>query len=206
MAQTYLQLADRTKLGTDSKNVNVDAASHLVARQQLVTVPGNALAEQGVAIGEVVTARLATAGGAVDANVNGSVVGVAFEYEVAAGKVLLLDELELVVRDTGAFTGASFGAGSALTNGLRVEVIDTDGVTVRASLLAGASAKINADLAEVPGAVIAMPWIDTLQAWLPVRAEGWPIRLTAGQRVRMTVADDLSGLDGLRATLRGRLA
>lgn len=204
MAQDYIQLADRTKLGADTKSVTVGGTAHNIERQQLVSVPGTSLAEQGVAYGEVLAAQLLN-GAVADANVDGTAPA-AFSYQVPASKVLLLDLVELVVRDTGAWTGALFGAAPALSEGIRVEVIESDGATVLLSLIPGGAAKSNADLLAVPGARAAMPFADTMQVELPAGAEGWPLVVSAGRYVRLTVADNLTGLDGLRASIRGRLA
>jgi hypothetical protein len=205
MAQDYLQLADRTKLGTDNRTVTLDGKSHTIAAQQLVAVPGNALAALGLAVGEILLEQLKN-GAAVDANVDGSSAAAKFEYRVPADQVLLLEELVLVVRDTGAWTGGGFGALAALTNGLKLEVIDVDGNTVKRSLVPGTVVKTTAAIAAVPGADATMLLADTLRARLPAGVGGWPIVVTAQQYVRLTVADNLTGLDGMLASIRGRLA
>lgn len=208
MSQDFIQLADRTKLGSDSKTVTYGspAVAHIIERQQLISVPGTVPSEQAIAPADAVLELLAATGPVTDARVDGSGTPVAFNYLVAAGKALVLDELVLMIRDTGAFTGITFGVIAALTNGIKLEVRDTDGNTVLKSLIPGGVAKKHADLAAIPGAVLSQVFADTLQVRIPARVEGWPLLVTAGQYVRLTVADNLTALDEFRASIRGRLS
>jgi hypothetical protein len=200
MSQDFIQLADRTKLGSDSKTVTVGAAQSIIERQQLVSVPGTIPAEQAIAPAEAILELLASSDPSTDANVDGSGGAVAFNYQVAAGKALVLDEIALMIRDTGTFNGASFGAiAGPLTNGIKLEVRDTDGNTVLKSFIPAGVAKRHADLAAIPGAAL-------LMVRIPALFEGWPLLVAAGQYVRLTVQDNLTTLEGFQAAVRGRLS
>jgi hypothetical protein len=208
MSQDFIQLADRTKLGSDSKSISLGtpAVAHILDRQQLVSVPGTVPAQQAIALGEAILEYLGGVG-APDANVDGSGAPITKSYVVAADKALVLDEITLMIRDTGTFNGSTFGAiAGPLANGIKLEVLDTDGNTSLKSFIPNASAKKNADLAAIPGAELVQIFADTLQVRIPTRFEGWPLLVAAGQYVRLTVRDNLTGLDGFQASIRGRLS
>lgn len=202
MSQSFLQMADRSKLAADDRSATIAGVVHTLKRQQLVAVPGNAAEVQGVDPGEVLVEVLAN-GVVVNAAVNAGGAAQAFTYTVPEGKTLLLDQVGLTIADSGAWTAAVLGAlGAALANGLRIDVVETD-ETVLAPILP--VAKTTAELVSAPGAAAAMVMADLLHVDLDARAEGWPIKVTAGRKVRLQVHDDLTGLTLVRATVRGRL-
>lgn len=201
MSQTFIQLADRTKLAADERTAQIAGTAHTLRRAQVTVVPSYAPDQQGVQPGELVVARL-LAGAVAEAAVNGSGTAQDFTYTVATGKTLLLEAVTVVVVDAGSWVGTGFGAGGALATGLGLDVVA--GASVLAALVPAAIQR-TADLVSVPGARATWLGGDTLAVELDVRVEGWPVTLAAGQGVRLRVADDLTGLSSLRAAVRGRL-
>lgn len=147
-------------------------------------------------------------GSTSDMRVDGSSVVKKFQYVVPTDKLLYLDNVEIVLGDTG-YDPDKFGGLTALTNGCKLEIYDTDGTTVLLDMLAE-PIKQNYEFTHfggvsinvVPGAVIDLISVSAHMH----ETYGADLLLEAGQIVQFTVQDDLdTGLDFFEATIGGRL-
>ncbi len=133
---------------------------------------------------------------------------VTYEFEVPTGKVFHLQRINVHMQD-GSIRADGFGGLAALTNGLLIQAIDTNGTTVlkdftdgepvkrhnELALLAGLD--VDPDTSGVGGAEDAV-----LVRWTIAKARK-PMRLTAGQIVRVTVRDNISDVTQLRMMVQG---
>ena len=152
---------------------------------------------------------LKNAAGSRDMNVDGSSTPVPFYYEVPAGRNAEVSRVNFTVVDGAMGYGEFGGLGAALTNGLKVEIHNSSGVTLF-DFLDGFTVKVNEDFDGLAGidTVIhpvagddSMPVRWTISRAIP-RAHG--LVLDAGQRIAITVQDDLSNLTKFRAMIQGR--
>jgi hypothetical protein len=108
----------------------------------------------------------------------------------------------------GATTPAKFGGLTALTNGLRVVVVDADGNDVL-DFLDGETIKSNADIGILTGVdapIIPAAGDDAIPIrWTLSNGVGEPgLELEPGQKLRVTVQDDISDLTFFRLFAQGR--
>lgn len=151
----------------------------------------------GVPAGDVVVAPLRANGepaGSSAMNVDGSTTPAYYWIAGDGGKLTTIRRLSIVLTDAAILEGG-FGGLAALANGLALEVLATDGATALVDLTGGLGLKshadllaLGADLRFVGSTMVAVAW--DLAA---------PVELVAGQRLRATVRDDLTGLT--RATI-----
>lgn len=140
--------------------------------------------------------------GASSLAVDGSVTVQNFWHAAAASKVTIVRSLSLVLAD-GSLVAAGFGGLAALTNGLAVDLVATDGTTVLYDLTGGLSIKSHVDLG-VLGAELAVHDFGSGDDFVIASWEfPAPIELTAAQRFRVRVRDDLTGLAAARAVISG---
>lgn len=156
--------------------------------------------------GELVSELLLTAGPSSDMGVNGSVTPVEFEF--TADGAVFLSSVAFSLLDATSLPTA-FGGVAALTNGLTVELIDTDGTTVLHDFLAGLTVKKTADFAYLGVVTVALSvdgsGDDHQQVvWDVERTFGAPLLLKSGQALRVTVQDDLTGLTEFQGMALGR--
>lgn len=137
---------------------------------------------------------------------NGSVTSDDFDF-TASGETYVYKINALIV--DGAQDPNKFGGLTALTNGLLVKVIDSDGTTVLHDPLDGGAIKKNADWSYLARhtEVVAGAGDDEFSVdWKLEDSFGGPLKLLDGQIIRMTVQDDLTGLTEFRVMVQARTA
>jgi hypothetical protein len=141
-------------------------------------------------------------------NVDGSVTPKSFTY-TASAPVELVTGIICILKDEGTTSFGNFGAASALTNGVMIQV--TQGGNTRTI----ATIKDNADLCMVfpdnqfgNGAVLSILSVvspegfgDTNNCFVGSFAPVNPITLASGDIVTVTVRDNLSGIDVFQMSL-----
>lgn len=137
-------------------------------------------------------------------NVNGSVTPVEFYYNVTQGHNLLVTSFNVIIGDT-KVDPQDFGGQPALANGLQLLVVDTNGRKI-VDLFGGEPVKENWQW----GHLVGTNWFvdrgsktEVLTAELGLAASNIVTSLTPGQRIIMTVRDDLSALAFMQATITG---
>ena len=144
-------------------------------------------------------------GSGTDLSVDGT-TPVKFKHTVGAGEVHLLRRSNLMVLDQGQ-TPIKFAGITALTAGLKIEGIDTDGTTVLKDFTDGKPIKKNADwkrLAGVDNVVIDAAQSDARGVrWTLALIGGLPVFLP-GQIFQVTVQDNLSDIDEFTWDVQGR--
>jgi hypothetical protein len=187
MAETVIPLANGKNLAAHSEAVGTVTAM----------VPRNRVAPDPVDADGVLVATLLAAA-AADFSVDGSGTAVAYAYTCPASSQAVIDELVIALRDASP-TAATLGGIAAVAVGCSLAVYSTT-PAVLVDLLAGQTIKRNGDMAalgaeleiDAAGGLVVARWRFTR-----------PIRLAAGESIRLTVADDLTGIDDARATIRG---
>lgn len=145
--------------------------------------------------------------GSPNMNVDGSSTPVYF-WHLAAGeagnpKWTTIAALTMSISDDAAVIAGGFGGLAALTTGLALELVDSTGATVVADLTGGLGIKSHADFAMIGGDVRfadTATGVDVVSMRLDFAR---PIELAYGQRFRITVRDNLTGLTALRAFVAG---
>lgn len=153
---------------------------------------------------EILVAALELDGaGATAMSVDGSSAAKKFSLIAAADQVTVVRVLSMVIADDGALVAGGFGGLAALTNGLAIEILDTDGTSVLADLTAGFAIKTHADLIALGAAV---EFVATAAALVAVRwTFATAIELAEDQRLQVTVRDNLTGLTDARAAVTGHV-
>lgn len=147
-------------------------------------------------------------GSSVEMNVNGSVTAVDFDYTVPAGLYLELYKMTMMMTDGEIRWGDFAGLGTALTNGIEIQVLDSD-ENLLLDVTNSEDIKANEDLGFLAGtdAIRAGSAGDTAYIADMVVAVGQhPMVLAPGSIVRAKVQDDLTGVSYLRTSIHGRLA
>lgn len=144
-----------------------------------------------------------------DMIVDGTSTPVPFNYTVPANKIGLLALLNIHVSD-GKVDPDTFGGLDELTNGVKVEIYDTDGTTVLLDMLDGDPVKHNDAWANIAGAEMATfkATGGTAESWVvtwDLTKSGGLLHLTAGQSLRATIQDALAGLVDFKMLVRGLL-
>lgn len=133
-------------------------------------------------------------------NVNGAVTPQTFDYVVPAGKRAVIQQVNLVLRCGSDPVADGFGNLAALTNGVQLQLLETS-LAPLLDPMDGIPARRNEDWAQLGGSqtildvtadMVVVEW------FLPV-----PISLDAAQRLRVTVRDDLTGLEDFRCKVMG---
>lgn len=140
--------------------------------------------------------------------VNGSVTPVVFSYSPSATHVHAITELTVVLKDEGTTALTNFGALAALTNGIKIEVVQNSNSSTIATI------KDNADLASRftfsqfgNGAVLSILGISTAQGFgnstnVFIGSLQFPepivLDATFSDMVKITVQDNLSAVDVLQ--------
>lgn len=141
-------------------------------------------------------------------NVDGSVTPVHFDY--VAPKNVHLTRVNFSLVDDDIHYGVLGGLPTALTNGILIKALDANGVGVLIDFLEGEAIRANEDFANLAG-------IDATVVWQPGASAGdnfFPIRWTlakaganlqlhTGQRIRITIQDNLTGLSHFTAMVQG---
>ncbi len=157
-----------------------------------------------VAIGIVPTyaGRFLRNAGSEDMNVDGSTTAVAFKLEPGSDEVLRVLRLRLVIEHATAGELGEFGDAAALTNGIALAHLDADDAAI-VDLLDGERIKTTLDLAVVCSSLEVL----TGASSYATRATfDFPVPLRIGsddngglEELRLTVADNLTGLTRMRA-------
>lgn len=146
--------------------------------------------------------------GVDDANVNGSVTPVVFRLNSpAAGPAYHVERLIIHIGDSAMNTGA-YGAVPALTNGVLVKVHNAAGTAIL-DLFANDAAKTLTDWTHVADGAVSVLDQGTgdefFSATILFREMfGQPLLLLAGESLRITVRDDLTGLTHHHFVASGR--
>jgi hypothetical protein len=130
-------------------------------------------------------------------NINGSITPVVFTYTVPANETWYAEGLRVFMSDSGTMAIGEFGSlGSVLTNGLLIEFV------ISSTSYQYANIKTNEELAisfiegfaSVDGS---SGFLNTNKLFMSCGTLDPFIRLNAGDQVKVTVQDNLSGLDQL---------
>lgn len=139
-------------------------------------------------------------------NVNGSVTPVHFDY--VAAETIHLTRLNISLTDGNIQYGKFGGLAAALTNGLLIRALDADGSGVIKDFLDGEPIKVNEHFANLAGVDAVSQPAAGLHI-LPVRwtfaKSGANLQLHVGQRLRITIQDDLTGISYLAAMVQGHI-
>jgi hypothetical protein len=133
-----------------------------------------------------------------------------FEYTVPAGKNFYLQRVNFVIVD-GSITPAKFGGLSALTNGLKIQVLSSAGAEV-IDFTDGQNIKTNSDFALLAGVdsiirpaagddMFPVRW--TIDKAGDLKAEKGNFIMGPLSVFRITVQDDLSGITLFKAMIQG---
>ena len=153
--------------------------------------------------------RDAGGAGSYDANVDGSSTPVVFEVLVADGEIVHLDSISFMIFDTGSISPEKYGAVATLANGVTATAY-VAALDVTVDILAGRAMHNIADWASVafnhvyspggPGTeYVAFNW-----EVYPKGAHARQAAFVAGDRIMITVNDDLTGLAGHIFTAKGQ--
>ncbi len=131
-------------------------------------------------------------------NVDGSTTPVNFELLPATDEIIRVERLRMFMRCAAAITFTGFGNLAALTNGITLS--KHDGTAVISDLLGGAGGTGAGPIQTTEDLLPYVERFELLDSSLVLVAEFKipPIRLVGTQRLRWTVADDLTGLTELR--------
>lgn len=150
----------------------------------------------GVPAGSLVAAPLRLNGevaGSPDLNVDGSATPALFWIAGATALLTTIARVSILLADA-AIVEAGFGGLAALTNGLALDVTDDAGAAL-VDLTGGLALKSHADLLALGADLRFIGATMVAVAW----DLATPVELVAGQRLRATVRDNLTGLT--RATI-----
>jgi hypothetical protein len=148
--------------------------------------------------------HLATTSGDVDLNTSSS--GTDYLYTVPAENVAVVERLNIIMSDA-EIDFEKFGGIVALTNGLKIEVLDAEG-TVTLDFTDGQEIKTNADFgylagSDVVGAVAAGSLEDFQIIRWTIGKTGAGLFLEAGEFVRFVVQDPLNEITLFRVMVQG---
>lgn len=129
--------------------------------------------------------------------------GLSFDFVFDDDDYLL--SIELVIVDNGINWLGFMGSGTPLTNGFDIDIVDVDGTTVLFSFLNSDRIQRTADLALLSpsqsllqsGSTLDLFAVDILQA-----ASQRILRINEGQRLRLTLNDDMTFLDSMQCFVR----
>jgi hypothetical protein len=131
-------------------------------------------------------------GGSIEMAVDGS-TPVEFRYTVPANTTVVLYRCNIIIRDLG-ITPFRFGALTALTNGLKIEIFNAADALLK-SFTVDATIKNNAEfgnLAGVDTTIDSGAGGDALYVRWTIANSGAAVKLTAGQYFQVTVQDNIS--------------
>lgn len=145
-----------------------------------------------------------------DMDVDGSSSAVAFEYTVPSGKMVELVRLNIDIVDGGIGNNEFAGLGSVLTNGVKLEIIDTDGIAIILDFTDGEPITSNSYWAHLGGAdsvIYPAAGDDRMVIRFTVAKAnaGLPMVLKEGLRVRMTIRDDLTAITHMECMIQGKI-
>lgn len=145
--------------------------------------------------------------GSSDMAVDGSSTPVEFEFLIPANTWVDLAQFNIVLTDV-AVTNDKFGAITALTNGVTIEIIDVDTTTVLFDFTATRPIRTNTDFALYAGVSAKLAGgglVDAVLVEWPLQSTGAVLRVLGGQLIRATVNDNLTGLNTFGILVQGLL-
>jgi hypothetical protein len=146
---------------------------------------------------------LRESGGSRDANVNGSITPVLFEYTVTEGHADIT-RMIVAITDSGTFDATLYGNRVVLVNGIKVQIIRDGAVLL--DLLDGEPVLSNTDWAALCHDFtyhdIGTGDNRATIRWTFAHA-GSPLSLQVGDTLRVTVQDDLTELTGHYFQIQG---
>lgn len=191
MSQDNILISDASRISSDSRSRTVNGKS--------LTEHYQRMAEAHVGVVPLpLRSFLKTSADSIEMAVNGSSAAVSFDLAPADPAIYRVKSLILSMSLASAATMTEFGDIAALTNGLTLQMLDTDEAEI-VDLLGGQPLKSNNDIA---GAGWTWSYVElsltySIQATFtpaaPIRIEGGD-----GERLRCVVQDDLSALTRMR--------
>lgn len=146
--------------------------------------------------------------GNFDMNIEASGVGtggVEFTYECPNNQITYITRVNFAMLDGGIGISDFAGITNGLASGLIVDVLDSDDA-VLVDYLDGATIKQNIDFGLLAGVDIGIsPGTDGLLVRWSLFRCGAQLKLTEGQKLRITVQDDLSSLEKFNAMIQGTI-
>ena len=203
MSKSDIPLATGHKIAVDS----VSESGVVRYRQRVVIDRASDAGGLGIGGAELLAGLLTQdgAGAVSDMNVDGGAAAVVFLFEAAVDTIARIRSVTFeVVNTSGAYTLATFaGDVGALGTGLLLEVRDTDD-TVLGDLLSGLTIQKAADWALAGGRLSAPLGSDGYLVEFDFGAlVGEPLALSAGQKLALTVQDNLAALELFRGMVHG---
>lgn len=128
-----------------------------------------------------------------------------FEWEVPAGRTFTFVRINFVIIDASMSPGDFGGISGPLTNGCLFEIIDENGSQIL-DFTDGVPIATNADFTPLAGSdteITELVGDDLLPIRFTIAKAGEPMTLIAGQKIRWTNRDDVSGLTKFRAMIQG---
>lgn len=145
--------------------------------------------------------------GNTEMSVDGSVTPVAFQAIVPSGKQWKIERVNMYLLDGGIRHDRFAGLAGGLANGLRFTAVDADNTTELIDFLDGQPILINAHFTKLAGVDNMLVGIaggdDQIQIRWTMSKSGAPLLLTAGQRLSVTVQDDLTSITSMSALIQG---
>ena len=154
--------------------------------------------------------HLVADGATTDMNVNGSGTAVEYDYASPAPKISFVERVHFLIQDN-SIEPALFGGLAALSNGLKIEHIDTDGTTVLYDFTEDLTIKKNLHFGLYAGRDV--PFYSSAPASIPdavlvrwtIGKIGSPLLLKGDEIFRVTVQDDLRNLDEFLCMVQGHI-
>lgn len=138
-----------------------------------------------------------------DLSVDGSSTPVNFDYLIPDDESFLLSRLLFRLEDT-AIAMTKFGGIAALTNGITIKILGTDLDNTKFDAFNGATIKKNDDFALIAGESILLgAGTDAFMVRYTLLKSGALMRIDGGERVRIVVADNLTGITEFHVTVQG---
>ncbi len=138
-------------------------------------------------------------GGSPDMTVDGSVTPVVFERTFITSEIVFLEKLVLEIRDSGGSGLGDFGSGSALTNGLLIEI--QIGGIIEMSVVV----KTNGELVSAADIIFEITQFQGSSLLVYNFVFRQPISINHNDDddfIRVTVQDDLSGIQALQMAFK----
>ena len=149
---------------------------------------------------------LRESGNTINMNINGSPTPIPFEIEVPSARQYHLWSLSLIILASNVAPLRFGGISGGLANGLLIQAIDDDGSTVLRDFLDGETIKTNTDFSIFAGENVETDTdgvgTDAVRVLWNLKDSGGPLRLIEGQRLRVTVQDNLLALTKFVALAR----
>ncbi len=187
--------------------VTVDGA---ISVDGMVTVDGGYTSPQNFIYKHLlrVSGPQSASGTDYDLDTNSNSTDSVFEYTVPADTTIDIARFNWFMTDAGIGPTDFAGIAGGLTNGCLLQIIDDDGVAVLLDFNDGVPIITNDMIAKLAGSDSASANVAG-QDWYPIRftiaKAGKNMRLTAGQIIRWTNQDNLSGITKFQFMVQGTI-